>query len=69
MDSVEKLLPERLLIHLFDREFDDVKLLRHLAARQYVIFAGTYLVSSLCMARSCRLGSTWSRSNYSNQAR
>ena len=37
VDSVEKLLPERLLIHLFDREFDDVKLLRHLAARQYVI--------------------------------
>ncbi len=37
VDSVEKLLPGRLLIHLFDREFDDVKLLRHLASRQYVI--------------------------------
>jgi hypothetical protein len=37
VDSVEKLLPERLLTHLFDREFDDVKLLRHLAERRYVI--------------------------------
>ena len=37
MDSVEKLLPERLLTHLFDREFDDVKLLRYLAERRYVI--------------------------------
>ncbi len=37
VDSVEKLLPERLLTHLFDREFDDVKLLRHLAERRYVM--------------------------------
>lgn len=37
VDSVEKFLPERLLTHLFDREFDDVKLLRHLAQRRYVI--------------------------------
>ena len=37
VDAVEKLLPQRHLIHLFDREFDDVKLLRHLADRRYVV--------------------------------
>ncbi|MBL8634390.1 MAG: hypothetical protein JNM40_14300 [Myxococcales bacterium] len=37
VDSVEQLLPERLLIHLLDREFDDVRLLRNLAERRYVI--------------------------------
>lgn len=37
VDAVEELLPGRQLIHLFDREFDDLKLLRHLGSRRYVV--------------------------------
>ncbi len=37
VDAVEELLPGRLLIHLLDREFDDVKFLRHLATRRLVV--------------------------------
>lgn len=37
VDSVEKLLPFRLLIHLCDREFDDLALFRHMDTRKYVI--------------------------------
>jgi hypothetical protein len=39
VDAVEDLLPGRELVHLCDREFDDLKLLRHLGARKYVIRA------------------------------
>lgn len=37
VDTVEKMLPGRSLIHLCDREFDDLALLRHLGERKYVI--------------------------------
>lgn len=37
VDAVEKMLPERCLIHLCDREFDDLALLRHMGDRKYVI--------------------------------
>ena len=37
VDAVEKLLPNRSLVHLCDREFDDLALLRHLGDRKYVI--------------------------------
>lgn len=39
VDTVEDLLSGRELVHLCDREFDDLKLLRHLGARKYVIRA------------------------------
>lgn len=39
VDTVEAQLPGRELVHLCDREFDDLKLLRHLGARKYVIRA------------------------------
>jgi hypothetical protein len=35
--TVERLLPDRSLIHLCDREFDDLALLRHMEASKYVI--------------------------------
>lgn len=37
VDSVEALLPGRQLVHLCDREFDDLALLRHLRDKSYVI--------------------------------
>ena len=37
IDAIEKLLPGCQLVHLCDREFDDLQLLRHLAERPYVI--------------------------------
>ena len=37
IDAIEKLLPDCQLVHLCDREFDDLQLLRHLGARPYVI--------------------------------
>lgn len=37
VDSVEKLLPNRTLVHLCDREVDDLALLRHMGNRKYVI--------------------------------
>lgn len=37
VDAVENLLPGRPLVHLLDREFDDIKLLRHIDPRRYVI--------------------------------
>jgi Transposase DNA-binding len=37
VDAVELLLPGRQLVHLCDREFDDLQLLRHIGDRRYVI--------------------------------
>ncbi len=37
IDAVEKLLPGCQLVHLCDREFDDLQLRRHLEQRKYVI--------------------------------
>ncbi len=37
VDAVENLLPHRALVHLCDREFDDLALLRHMGNRKYVI--------------------------------
>lgn len=37
VDAVEKMLPGRTLVHLCDREFDDLALHRHLAKRKSVI--------------------------------
>lgn len=37
VDALEQLLPGRELVHLCDREFDDLKLLRHLDHSRYVI--------------------------------
>jgi hypothetical protein len=37
VDTVEKLLPKRSLVHLCDREFDDLALLRHMQGKKYVI--------------------------------
>lgn len=37
VDAVEKLLPDRELVHLCDREFDDLRLLRHIDPKPYVI--------------------------------
>jgi len=37
VDAVEKSLPNRSIVHLCDREFDDLQLLRHLGEREYVI--------------------------------
>ena len=37
IDAVEHLLPGCQLVHLCDREFDDLQLLRHLGNRKYVI--------------------------------
>lgn len=39
VDTIEEELPGRELVHLCDREFDDLKLLRHLGVRKYVIRA------------------------------
>lgn len=37
VDAVEKLPPRRALVHLCDREFDELALLRHMGNRKYVV--------------------------------